>query len=280
LAGHLTVAPGGVLNITGEAYLVGTITNRGTVVWSQSDNIYAAETSVFYNAPGGVWDIQVDASYIWINSTLTNALVVNAGLLRKTAGTGTTIFGQGVSFSSSGTVEVQRGTVWFESGYLQSSSGTMILALGGTAPGSQYGRVIAGVATLDGALNITLANGYQPEVGNAFQVITYIGRSGTFSTISGLKTDGLYLTPSYGPNHLTLTAASNSPPLLSAPWITNDIFQIPITGAPGQSCVIQTSTNLTDWEPIYTNILGGEFQFSDTNIAAWPHRFFRAVTPP
>jgi uncharacterized delta-60 repeat protein len=44
--------------------------------------------------------------------------------------------------------------------------------------------------------------------------------------------------------------------------------------------VIQASTNLVNWIPIYTNIGSGSFIFTDPNAASYPYRFYRDYIPP
>jgi hypothetical protein len=44
--------------------------------------------------------------------------------------------------------------------------------------------------------------------------------------------------------------------------------------------VIEVSSNLVDWTPIFTNAPGfGQFQFVDTNAVNNAAGFYRAVTP-
>ena len=45
---------------------------------------------------------------------------------------------------------------------------------------------ITGQARLDGLMTIDLLNGYVPQVGNAFEIMTFAGESGTFSNVVGL----------------------------------------------------------------------------------------------
>src|SRR5205823_1268547 len=89
--------------------------------------------------------------------------------------------------------------------------------IGGLSPGSQYDRLaVGGAATLAGTLNVSMANGYTPNSGNTFQVITYASRSGAFSTVNGLELgNGLTLYPDYNPTNLTLRVAGTSTPMLS-----------------------------------------------------------------
>ena len=59
------------------------------------------------------------------------------------------------------------------------------------------------------------------------------------------------------------------------------VFNLHLTGAAGRSFVLLTSTNLASWIPLLTN-LGAQdtFEFTDTNTAGEPCRFFRLVPIP
>ena len=49
---------------------------------------------------------------------------------------------------------------------------------------------------------------------------------------------------------------------------------------PGSTNIIQTATNLGDWQNISTNLAdpNGLWQFTQTNTSAWPSRFYRSST--
>jgi GH25 family lysozyme M1 (1,4-beta-N-acetylmuramidase) len=65
------------------------------------------------------------------------------------------------------------------------------------------------------------------------------------------------------------------PSVLLAPSFTADgWFHANLVGAPGQSYVIEGSSNLSDWSPLQTNT--SPFTFSDTNAANLPMQFYRA----
>jgi hypothetical protein len=51
------------------------------------------------------------------------------------------------------------------------------------------------------------------------------------------------------------------------------------TGA-NRECVIQTSTDLTGWTPVYTNTTAPDGTFDFTNNLGSPAQFFRAITAP
>ncbi len=62
---------------------------------------------------------------------------------------------------------------------------------------------------------------------------------------------------------------------------SNGIIFLQITGLAGQGpVIIDTSTNLTQWTPLYTNPSGfGAAQFIDSNAASYPYRYYRARVP-
>jgi subtilisin family serine protease len=70
-----------------------------------------------------------------------------------------------------------------------------------------------------------------------------------------------------------------SPPIQLTPLAASP-FQFRVAAGPGRECVIESSTNLAGWAPVYTNTTsaGGTFDF--TNTLANPPRFFRATAAP
>ena len=72
----------------------------------------------------------------------------------------------------------------------------------------------------------------------------------------------------------TINAGATVPPQLSGTLaIANGTFQFSITSAANQTNVIQASTNLVNWIPIYTNV--GSFIFTDPKATNYPDRFYR-----
>jgi hypothetical protein len=67
---------------------------------------------------------------------------------------------------------------------------------------------------------------------------------------------------------------------ISAPQQSNETFTVNVGGAgmTGFSFVIESSTNLVNWQPLQTN--SSPFTFSDTNAGSYPLRFYRAVLVP
>jgi hypothetical protein len=68
-----------------------------------------------------------------------------------------------------------------------------------------------------------------------------------------------------------------TPPALTAVAFTNGQLSFAVNGSSGANYVVQTSTNLTDWIPVFTNV--SPFIFTDADVSA-PQKFYRAVPPP
>jgi hypothetical protein len=61
--------------------------------------------------------------------------------------------------------------------------------------------------------------------------------------------------------------------------VTNGQVQATLIGEPGQTYVVEGSTNLLDWTPVATNTLpgSGTAKFNDAGAPAFGQRFYRAV---
>ncbi|MGE0642374.1 MAG: Ig-like domain-containing protein [Nitrospira sp.] len=156
----------------------------------------------------GVFDVQTEGLMgHWFAGA---GQFVNAGVLKKTVGTGTT--GLDVPVLNSGTVRVETGTVrlgatsGFTNGgailikpgavvdvsgnYTQTSAASLGIDVAGTATG-QFGRMtVTGSAALNGTLNVVLANGFTPTLGNRFRFFTDTSRTGSFAITNGLTLGG------------------------------------------------------------------------------------------
>ncbi|HEY1174452.1 MAG TPA: LEPR-XLL domain-containing protein, partial [Verrucomicrobiae bacterium] len=69
----------------------------------------------------------------------------------------------------------------------QGAGGTLQIEIGGKMPGTGYDQVrVSGLAQLDGKLDIDLINGFTPQVGDTFDIMTYGSVSGEFAAGTGL----------------------------------------------------------------------------------------------
>jgi len=66
--------------------------------------------------------------------------------------------------------------------------------------------------------------------------------------------------------------------LTTPPGLTSDGFQFTITGVPGFNYVVEASTNLADWVPLFTNT--SPFTFVDGGASNFPARYYRSVYVP
>jgi hypothetical protein len=82
---------------------------------------------------------------------------------------------------------------------------------------------------------------------------------------------------------LTVTIPSTPPQIItndaSFGFLTNQ-FGFNLSGAFGQMIVVDGSTDLLDWTPLFTNTVGGSpFYFFDPASTNFPWRFYRARLP-
>jgi fibronectin-binding autotransporter adhesin len=174
-AGSFTLSGNASLSTTG-----GSFTNAGTVTVSSGSTFTIGGSSYNYTQTAGTTTV---------NGTLAGAstgnLYLNGGNLY---GTGSLDYGvvdtatitPGTSATSTGELQVN-GT------YAQNSGGALDVTIGGTTAGTKFDQLnVSGTATLNGTLNITLASGYTPAVGNTFDILNASSVSGNFSTINGL----------------------------------------------------------------------------------------------
>jgi hypothetical protein len=85
--------------------------------------------------------------------------------------------------------------------YAQNSGGALDVTIGGLTAGTQFDQLnVSSTASLNGTLNIKLATGYTPAIGNTFDILNASAISGDFTTITGLSINGS--------EHFTVTTVS------------------------------------------------------------------------
>ena len=97
----------------------------------------------------------------------------------------------------------------FNDGLDEESTGTVAIALGGTDAG-QYGSLsVTGGANLSGTLDVSLVNGYSPQVNDSIPIITFDTVSGQFNTVNVPNLPpGLAATLVYGSTSVSLVFGS------------------------------------------------------------------------
>ena len=71
---------------------------------------------------------------------------------------------------------------------------------------SHYGKVtVTGAAQLGGTLDIVLTNGFAPNIGDSFQIMTFGSSTGSFANVSGTTIGGgKAFAVTIGPTGITL----------------------------------------------------------------------------
>lgn len=180
---------------TGSKRLDAAVTNYGTITQSSTNSPANIQT---INQAGAIYDITTDSG---LATNFGQGIATNAGLFRKSGGTGTSSIG--VPFTNSGVIAINTGKLSFSSLTLNASS-TLLFQLSGLAPGTDFGKLDRSSFTLNlaGVLEITLGSGFSPTLGNSFDLLDFFNTTGAFSSVqlpplaSGLKwnTSQLYTT--------------------------------------------------------------------------------------
>ena len=123
VSSSFTVAAGAVLAISGSAdkvFVRTTINNAGTITWTGTGQLIGTsdnygQSLLIANLPGGLFDIQTDSAlgYSDAGHGIVAYQFLNAGTLRKSAGTGTNTFASQCTFLNSGSILIEQGAIVF-----------------------------------------------------------------------------------------------------------------------------------------------------------------------
>src|SRR5262249_56250560 len=93
--------------------------------------------------------------------------------------------------------------------YMQTAAGTLALRISGPLVGAEFDQMqVTGMAKLDGALGVSLLNGYVPPPGDPFPVLVAGSVDGVFSELRG---EANLFELDYDPVSLTLRWMSSAP---------------------------------------------------------------------
>jgi len=234
-----------------------TVRNKGTIVVVGSSFIYGSTSGLVENLAGGLIDLQGDGTPFNSTTSGIQPRLSNDGILRKSAGTGTSIVDFG--FRNTGVVDVRTGTLRFARAFESYSAGTLLegtYLLSGVmrfqntgistndawvflqAPGAGIENIsgvnsLTNLATNNGILSL---NDHTLSIGNALANTGSV-RLGTSAslTVSGAYTQTLGSTELYG-GALTATGGVNilGGVLMGSGTINGNVLNSG-TVAPGQS---------------------------------------------
>jgi hypothetical protein len=212
--GQIAAGPDGLTN-NGWLTLIGSshhflrgsggLTNNGSIVHTGSGGLALTFGTALVNH--GFYDLQGDASV----GVQQGGTFQNYGRFVKSQGTGISTNNQWVnssrgtidveigtlnltdSFTNDGTVIIAAGTTLRVGGtYTQGASGTLAVQIGGPPQSGQFGQLnVSGQAALAGTLLVRLTNGYVPQTGDNFTIVTYASHSGSFASRN----------PNFAPNY-------------------------------------------------------------------------------
>jgi hypothetical protein len=271
LSGPFEVAANGLLTVGGPGpeYLQSPVTNWGTIALTSSLQVNGYNLSIA-NQAGALIDLQGDVGII--SGGYPGQQLVNAGTLRKSAGTGASPI-TGIAILNSGTMAILSGEVSLTSP-LTNSGGGLALRLNSL---SDWTKVVSSSSVgLGGPLQVGLAGNFAPPVGQKFQIVSGAPVAGTFSQLS-LPTG---LSVVYSNTAAYLLVASPVPSQISSS-LSGDNLTLSFPTASGQSYTILSCDDLTAnlWVP-YTNFTGnGSVLEMVAPVSTPPHRFFRLRQP-
>ena len=161
-------------------------------------------------------------------------------------------------------------------GIVINNGATFKVVLGGPSQFSQL--AVSNYISINGALNVTLTNGYVPAIGTQFQIISCPGTYGSFSTLNVQA--GMAVTYS-NTSGVYLTVTGSTPVKLQAPKISGGNFAFSFGTTNGLGYTVQQNNDLTtrNWT-YYTNIIGnGSLYQIITPVTSIPELFFRVSQP-
>ena len=168
------------------------------------------------------------------------------------------------------------GTALIYGTFTNGNAATLSIRLGSTS----NALAVSGATVLGGSLSVAYAAGFQATPGQQFVLLSAAPVSGSFTNIllPQVGADGLGLVASITTTSVVATVV-NFTPQLGAPTLdTNGNFQAGLTGIAGSQYLVQSSTNLSGWAALITNV--APFTFTVTNPTTDSRRFYRAVYLP
>jgi len=190
----------------------GTLTSFIHPIFNNSGLLYA-RSGILQFLSGGL--TQTDGATLLDGGTIASSLPINihGGML---TGVGTVI--GNVNTADGGSVRPGElaGIIDIEGDYTQSTTGGLNIDLGGYAAGGDYDVLnVSGTASLDGSLVVTLINGFVPQIGDQFTILTAGQRVGTFSAVY-TDPSTLEVEVTYGDNDVTIEIVAVPPPVQCA----------------------------------------------------------------
>ncbi len=160
----------------------------------------------------------LEGNYIGINAAGTSALLNGVYAVAIESGAQADVSGSVTGdVYNDGTLSLTGlGFLNITGNYTQTANGTLDMVLGGTDPGTFNQLTVTGVASLNGALDVSEIGGFVPSIGESFPILTFGSSTGAFTAYEGLAVGAdVFLDPTYDVGDLTLDAIADPAPTVS-----------------------------------------------------------------
>ncbi|MGH7971399.1 MAG: hypothetical protein ACREIC_21990, partial [Limisphaerales bacterium] len=258
--------------LTGGLINLGLFRHLGAGVFTLTS---AGAGSQFYNF--GEYRFEGDG-VINLLSCCSPVVFNNSGMIHKTGGTNT-VLAIPVN-NAGGSIQIDAGTLSLASGNFAQSGGGFGVAIGGRAP-SQYGQMsVSGSASLSGPLTVVLTNGFKPNLGDQFTILSAGSINGTFTQLNVPAGFGII----YSNTSVTLSVTNTA--LVARLRVTpsapaTNVFQFYFQSERGLNYIVERSDdlNFTNWV-FYKEVLGdGSVIHVSAPATNSNQRFFRVRAP-
>ena len=150
-------------------------------------------------------------------------------------------------------------------------NGTLHVEIGGFTPGTQHDQLAVTVAAqLGGMLRASLINGFAPKKDDAFTVLTYTSRTGSFATLESTEPDRIAWRIEYGPTSAQLIVDNSAPTFapIANQTVNEEVLFTLNASATDQDLPAQTLTYFLDTAPPGMTINPGSGQINWTPTEA------------
>ncbi len=195
-----TIANGGILVSGGatKSLSARTLTLNGASTWDAGQWNLGDAATINNNA---ALDIQADKRLAHAGGAVSTFNNNALGIITKSAGVGVSNFE--LEFTNAGNFSVESGSVVLNRSFTQTSTGTLNVEISSISDFDNY--PVSQSATLDGMLEITLLDGFEPSLTEMYTIMNFASRVGTFATVNGLAIgSGKQFDISYGATSITL----------------------------------------------------------------------------
>ena len=161
--------------------------------------------------------------------------------------------------------------------YQQGASGILRIELGGHNPGTQYDQlVVGGNASLAGTLELLLINGFVPQPGDQFRILTCGSQTGQFSQINAPADSGFVWIAHYSGTNVSAVLANQVK--ITQPHLLGGKLSLSFNTTAGLSYVVQASDSLnpSNWQTL-EEIAGDGATKTISDPATRTQRFYRIL---